>query len=266
MSNQKGIINIPVIIILLLISATGAVFVVLPNKQQTSLSKPQEQISTPVAEVALQTPLPTSLSKQTSLPIIAVTPSPSPRIDLNSKSNIKLESVSPNPAINNQQITLKGQNFGSSQGHVWFYNSSGSNSGGPSISKWTDTEIVTTVTFVRGGQFYLEVETSSGQRSNKLPFTVSAGQPYVENVSPATFKKGSTITITGTEFGSSTGKVNLNSSASYGNLLGYGVIGSWADTQIIFTVPPNLESKEYALEIVTSDNRKSSVKYFNVTD
>ncbi|MBI2597359.1 IPT/TIG domain-containing protein [Candidatus Daviesbacteria bacterium] len=122
------------------------------------------------------------------------------------------------------------------------------------------------MTFVRGGQFYLEVETADGQRSNRLPFTVVAGQPYIESISPSVFKKGSTITITGTEFGSSTGKVNFNSNSGYGNLLGYGIIGSWTDTQIIFTVPSSLESKEYALEIITSDGRKSSYKYFNVTD
>lgn len=78
--------------------------------------------------------------------------------------------------------------------------------------------------------------------------------------------KNSTITISGYDFGSETGKVNFNSSGGYGNILGYGIIGSWTDTQIIFTVPPNLESKEHAIEIVTLDNRKSSYKYFNVSD
>lgn len=268
---MKGFIAVPVIILFIVVSGIVGLYIIKSNQIQTQIHlNNQEQIATSSSKIETPSPSVTPSLKLSTPPIskptdfATPTPSPSPKVDLNSQSSIKLNSVSPNPAVNNQQIILNGQSFGSGQGHVLFYNSNGTNMGGPAISSWNDTTIVTTVAFVKGGQFYLEVETASGQKSNKIPFTVSAGQPYIADVSPTIFKKGSTVTITGTEFGSSKGMLYFYK--GYGNVMGYGIIGSWSDTQVIFTVPPTLGADEYGFQVVTSDNRISSYKYFNVVD
>lgn len=268
---MKGFISVPVIILFIVVSGIVGLYIIKSNQVQIPIhSVNQEQIATSSAKIEKPSPSVTPQLKPSALPIskptnfATSTPSPSPKVDLNSQSSIKLNSVSPNPALNNQQIILNGQSFGSGQGRVLFYLLDGTNIGGPSVSSWNDTTIVTTVAFVKGGNYYLDVETASGQKSNKIPFTVSAGQPYIADVSTTIFKKGSTVTITGTEFGFSKGMLYFYK--GYGNVMGYGIIGSWSDTQIIFTVPPTLGTDEYGFQIITSDNRISSYKYFNVVD
>lgn len=265
MIKQKGVINIPVIMIFLLVSGMVAIFITITSKPQKSSGKLQEQISSSSAEVIRESSRPTTSPKSSPTP--AVNTTPFPKIDPYNQSSLKLESVSPSTASINNELTIKGQKFDQNQGKLLIYaRESNLYSSLYEIEKWSDTEIIAKLKFVGGGQFYIKVETADGQRSNELALKVIGGQPYIASVSPTTFKKGSTITITGNDFGSSAGKVNFNSNSGYGNLLGYGVIGSWTDTQIIFTVPSSLEFKEYGLEVVTSDNRKSSYKYFNVVD
>lgn len=268
---MKGFIAVPVIILFIVISGIVGLYIIKSNQiqmpmhlvNQDQIATSSSKIETPSSSVTLS-PKPSALPISKPTNFITPTPSISPKIDLNPQSSIKLNSVSPNPAVNNQRIILNGQSFGSGQGRVLFYNSDGTNMGGPTISSWNDTTIVTTVAFVKGGQFYLEVETDSGQKSNKILFIVSAGQPYIASVSSTIFKKDSTVTITGTEFGSSKGMLYFYK--GYGNVMGYGIIGSWSDTQVIFTVPPTIGADEYGFQIVTSDNRISSYKYFNVVD
>lgn len=260
MSKEKGVINIPIVIIFLILSGAVTILITIPNRSQNSPTIPQEKVSSPSAETSNKTPKPTSTPT-------AYSNTPSPKINIDNQSTVKLESVSPNTASINSQLIIKGQRFGQVQGKFLLYaRESSLFSSLYEIEKWSDNEIITKLKFVSGGQFYIKVETADGKRSNELSLKVIGGQPYISIVTPTTFKKGSTINISGYDFGSSTGKVNFNSSSGAGNLLGYGVIGSWTDTQIIFTVPSNLESKEYAIEIVTSDNRKSSYKYFYIND
>ncbi len=270
---MKGFIAVPIVVLFIIVAGVVGLYIIKSDQVPTH-SVNQEQVATSSSKIETPPPSVTPSSKPSAFPIskptnfTSPTPTPttssSPKVDLNSQSNIKLNSVSPNPALNNQQIILKGESFGSGQGRVLFYFLDGTNIGGPTVSSWSDTTIITTVAFVKGGNYYLDVETASGQRSNKILFTVSAGQPYIASVSSTIFKKGSTITITGTEFGSSKGMLYFYK--GYGNVMGYGIIGSWSDTQVIFTVPPTLGADEYGFQIITSDNRISSYKYFNVVD
>lgn len=203
-------------------------------------------------------------------PVITAKPTPTPTkgLDLSGNSSVKLESITPSSAINNQSIVLRGYGFGPKPGYVIFYNSSGMASGSPSIDSWTDNEIHTKVYFVRGGQFYLAVRTAGGPESNKVAFTVSAGQPYISSINPyPNVSKSTQITISGAEFGSS-GSVDLYSAADYeANILkGQATINSWTDTEIKFMVPSSLDTKEYGLQIKTSDGRTSSYKYITVSN
>lgn len=64
--------NILLVIILLILSATVAIFITTPNRLPNSPSKPQEQISSPSAEVIKESPHPTVS------PELKPTPSPKP--------------------------------------------------------------------------------------------------------------------------------------------------------------------------------------------
>lgn len=266
--NQKGFSAVIILVIILFIIIAGGVYLKSQkdsnkgeNKNLEFASSSELKISTPSATIQ-----PSPTIKPTRTVLRTASPTPVSKIDLNLNSSVKLESAFPNPGKDGQQITLKGSNFGSAEGKVWFYSLSGVAEGGPTINKWSDTEVVFTLASFKSGQFYIEIEKADGQKSNKISFTESGGQPHIGSVSPTTFKKGSTITITGTEFGSSSGKLNFYKSQGAGNLMGYGIIGLWNDTQIVFTVPPTLENTEYGFQVITSDGRSSSYKYFNVID
>lgn len=213
----------------------------------------------------------------TTIPVKYATPTPtfypsptaSNTVNLNNGSSVKLESVSPSTGIQGQTIILRGEKFGSVQGKVWFYNPEGLSMGGPNIDSWNDNEIHTKVGFMLRGNrtFYLEVQTTDGTRSNKIPFTLTAGQPYIASMSPSTLTRNAQVTIQGTEFGSSQGSVRFYTAGSKSwdeTLSATGIITGWSDTSINFTVPSSLESKEYGFQIVTSDNRTTSASYFTI--
>lgn len=180
--------------------------------------------------------------------------------------SVKLESITPSSAANNQSITLKGTGFGNSQGNVIFYNSQGMVSGSPAIDSWNDTEIHTKVYFVKGGQFSLAVRKPNGEESNRVAFVVTAGQPYVgtingANIGPHVLKRNSQVTISGTEFGLS-GSITFEKSGSSITAS----VNSWSDTQIIFIVPAQTVNTSYDVYIKTSDGRSSSSKYVTISD
>lgn len=207
-------------------------------------------------------------TKTLTVPSIA----PQKTIDFNNESLVKLTTVSPSSAIQGQTIILKGEKFGSRFGQVWFYTPEGVNAGGPSIQKWSDTEIETRVGFMLRGtnrKFYLEVQTSDGTKSNKIPFTVTAGQPIIDNVSSSTLVKNSQVTLSGSEFGTTQGTLtfyNQGGNAWNESIAATATVVSWSDTNATFIVPGNLENKEYGFDLKTNDGRNTSAKFFKVSN
>jgi len=135
-----------------------------------------------------------------------------------------ISSISPTSGVPGTQVTINGTNFGSTQGsgQVWL----GSTYAG-SIVSWSATQIVATVAAnsVSGNA---QVQ-QSGVWGNQIAFTVTS--PSITSVSPSTARAGDSITINGTNFGSTqgTGKVWLGSKLA-------GSITSWSSTQIVATV------------------------------
>ncbi|GEM_PF-5891104 len=281
---MKGFIALPIIIVIIILftGSTAGTYVVLKNNSSNKTS-PSSSSTTTTSESSSSanvnpspTPSPTpspSTNKanyQTTTPSSNPTPntqiSPKPPVDLNENSPIRLESVSPSSGIQNQAITLRGKNFGPSTGKVLFYNSNGTSMGGPSIDNWTETEIRTTAGFMLKGPrtFYLEIETSAGAKSNKIPFYLSAGQPYVDYMSPVTLTRGTQHTFTGSEFGASPGSIRFFNEGGYPNPTATAQIHSWSDTNIAFTVPTSLDTKDYSIDVLASDGRTSSVHYYTI--
>lgn len=275
---MKGFIALPIIIIIIILSAGSAgTFFVLKNTSANKTTQTSTTESSPSANVdpsptpsPATTPSTNKTSYQTAKPSSNPTqntpPSPKPPVDLNENSSVKLESISPSSGIQNQAITLRGKNFGPSTGKVLFYNSNGTLMGGPTIDNWTETEIRTSIGFMLKGPrtFYLEVETGGGVKSNKIPFYLSAGQPYVDFMSPITLTRGAQHTFTGSELGGSPGSIRFYNEGGYPNPIATAQIHAWSDTSVTFTVPSSLDAKDYAIDVLTTDGRTSSIHYYTI--
>ncbi|MFH1453041.1 MAG: YCF48-related protein [Armatimonadota bacterium] len=121
-------------------------------------------------------------------------------------------------------VTINGTNFGGSQGTstVTFNGTTATN-----ITSWSGTQIQCTVPVnVTSGNVVVTVD---NQASNGSAFTINT--PSISGLNVDTGMVGGSVTITGTNFGSSQGTstVTFNSvSAS---------ITSWSNTQIVCTIP-----------------------------
>jgi hypothetical protein len=142
--------------------------------------------------------------------ITATLPTPAPTIS----------NISPNGAAIGSAVVISGTNFGSVQG-----NSTVTFNGIASIpSTWSATSITTQVP--AGATSGPVVVTVNGQASAGAAFTVLPG---IAALSPNSGVAGSSITITGSNFGATQGSVTFNGTA--------GAITSWADQTIVAKVP-----------------------------
>jgi hypothetical protein len=121
-------------------------------------------------------------------------------------------------------VTITGSNFGASQGSstVKFNGTTAA----PATS-WGPTSIQVSVP--SGATTGNVVVNVSGIPSNVAYFTVTSNSPSITNLTPASGPVGSTVTIAGTNFGSSPGYVNLNGKIA--------AISTWSATSIAATVP-----------------------------
>jgi hypothetical protein len=135
-----------------------------------------------------------------------------------------ITSISPTTARAGDSITITGTNFGATQGtgQVWL----GSKLAGSYVS-WSNTQIVATV--ASGATSGTAQVKQSGVWGNQVTITILT--PTITNVTPTTARAGDSITITGTNFGSTQG----SGSVWLGSKLA-GSYVSWSDTQIVATV------------------------------
>src|SRR5271166_2940023 len=137
-----------------------------------------------------------------------------------------ITSLSPTTGAVGASVTITGTNFGSTQGTstVKFNGTAVT-----TIGSWSATSIVATVP--TGATTGNVVVNASGVNSNGVSFTVVAA-PSITSLSPTTGAVGASVTITGTNFGSTqgTGTVSFNGTAVT-------TIGSWSATSIVATVP-----------------------------
>ncbi len=145
-----------------------------------------------------------------------------------------ISSISPATQTPGQAIIITGTTFGSSQG-------TGSGASYVQIGTvqvttgliWADTSITCTVPSGLGdGSQMVTVHTGIGGDSNGFTFTVASKKPTITKVSPATILRGQTLTITGTNFGTTQDPnyVQLGTEKITTGLV-------WADKSISCTVP-----------------------------
>jgi hypothetical protein len=166
--------------------------------------------------------------------------------------------VTPSTTAAGTSVTLTGQNFGSSQGSSYLTLAQGGTSWGApydgaklTITSWSDTSITFTLP-PSTGPFPLEPGSATitvsvaGQTSPAQTITVTgtvAPTPVISAVSPSTTTAGSSVTLTGQNFGSSQGSSYLTL-AQGGTSWGAPYDGAkltitnWSDTSITFALPP----------------------------
>jgi hypothetical protein len=170
-----------------------------------------------------------------------------------------ISSVSPSSTAAGTSVTLTGQNFGATQGDSYLTLAQGGTSWGApydgaklTITSWSDTAITFTLP-PDSGPFPLEpgnatiTVTVAGQTSSAQTITVTgtvAPAPVLSSVSPSSTTAGSSVTLTGQNFGSSQGSSYLTL-AQGGTSWGAPYDGatltitSWSDTAITVTLPPD---------------------------
>ncbi|OGE10559.1 hypothetical protein A3A60_02285 [Candidatus Curtissbacteria bacterium RIFCSPLOWO2_01_FULL_42_26] len=184
-------------------------------------------------------------------------------------SSVVLKSISPSSANIGIVITLSGSGFGPVKGEVIVYDQNEVNNRPATISTWTATMIKAKVPAVAGHRKYkIEVVTSSGLRSNRLEFEILGGLPFIFSIiAPGTADlpyPGGFIRITGEDFGSTIGSVNIHDSS--GKKVAQCIFlyfAVWTESKIDCGLPDNLKGgTQYGLQVITSDNRQSSFSYF----
>ena len=137
-----------------------------------------------------------------------------------------ISSLSPTSGAVGASVTVTGVNFGSTQGTstVKFNGTTAT-----TISNWSATSIVATVP--TGATTGNVVVTVGGNASNGISFTVVAA-PSVTSLSPTTGAVGASVTIAGSNFGSTQGTSTVKFNGTTATS-----ITSWSATSIVATVP-----------------------------
>src|SRR5207244_3088219 len=135
-----------------------------------------------------------------------------------------ITSLSPSSGPVGASLTISGANFGSTQGSstVTF------NGTLATVTSWSSTSIVASVP--SGATTGAVVVHASGVNSNGVSFTVLP-RPNISGLSPTSGAVGTSVTITGTNFGSTQGTstVTFNGTSATAT--------SWSATSIVATVP-----------------------------
>jgi RHS repeat-associated protein len=155
----------------------------------------------------------------------------------------RIDSVAPWGGIAGTAVTIKGAYFTANQTN----NTVSFNGVAASVSSWSDTQIAATVpSGVATGP--LQVSVNGVNANSGYPFYVP--NPVITSVTPPEAPPGGVVTITGSGFTPSTFDSYCNNYStapctSAGAVMVNGVANpvgwnSWSDTQITFTVPPNI--------------------------
>jgi len=133
-----------------------------------------------------------------------------------------ISSLSTSSGAAGTPVTIAGTHFGASQGTgtVTF------NGTTATVSNWSDVSISTAVP-VLATTGIVVVTAANGEASTGLSFTIPA--PIITNINPDFARVGTSVTVTGNNFGSQAGSLTFNGSAA--------IPTSWNNTQIVTTVP-----------------------------
>lgn len=160
-----------------------------------------------------------------------------------------ITSLSPGSGPIGSSVVISGTNFGATQG----WGSVTFNGTDATIASWSDTSISATVP-VGATSGSVVVTAFGGVSSAGVSFIVATPGPIISTLNPANGPVGTSVTISGTGFGSTQGLVSIGGASAS--------ITSWADTQIVVTVPDQAISNAV---IVTAQGVNSNQATFQIS-
>ncbi|MHC1703733.1 MAG: FISUMP domain-containing protein [Tenuifilaceae bacterium] len=165
-----------------------------------------------------------------------------------------ITSFTPSSGIAGSSVTITGTNFGATQGTstVKFGATTAT------VTGWSATQIVATVPSIAAGSYTLSVTTTAGTVNSSTQFTVTSTTPTITSFTPSSGLAGSSVTITGTNFGATQGTSTVKFGATTATAT------SWSATQIVATVP-SITAGNYTLSVTTSAGTVNSSIQFTVT-
>ena len=174
-----------------------------------------------------------------------------------------ISSISPSAAAPGAQITISGSNFGASQSllRLWIGTSPNFNNIlYPSISSWTDTQIVATIpSSASVGNQTVQIAAASGlSTSTATPNLTIVGPPaLISSIAPTSGTPGTPVTITGSNFGSTQGasSVTFNGVAAS--------VTSWSDTSISAAVPVGTSSGGVVVSVGAQESNSVAFTVLN---
>jgi hypothetical protein len=161
-----------------------------------------------------------------------------------------ISSLTPNSGPGGIPVTISGSNFGATQSTSTItFNGIASNP-----TSWSATSITAPVP--AGASTGKVVVTVGGRASNAVSFTVTAAGLSITGLNPTAGPVGTSVTITGTNFGASQGTstVTFNGTAA--------TVTSWSATSIVTTVPASATTGNV---VVTVGGQASNAVSFTVT-
>jgi len=137
----------------------------------------------------------------------------------------------------------------------------------PAYSLWSDTKIQCTVPDLVASTYQVSVviakendlypSTLVGTAENTIQVTgQSSSGPAIASISPLTVNAGGTVTIRGSLFGSVQGTGYVRFGMQDGGTI-QSAVTSWADTEVVCTVPPALAPGSVPVYMVTGAGKES---------
>ena len=156
--------------------------------------------------------------------------------------------LDPNSGLVDASVTIEGSNFGTTSGTVTF------NGTTASTTRWDSDEIQTSVpSGATSGP--VVVRTSGGQSSAGVTFTVTLPAPDISRLDPDSGLVDASVTIEGSNFGTSSGTVTFNGTTASTT--------SWGTDEIQTKVPSGATSGPVVVR--TSGGQSSAGVTFTVT-
>ena len=161
-----------------------------------------------------------------------------------------ITSLAPTSGAVGTSVTITGTSFGGTQGTstVTFNGTSAT------PNSWSDTSIVVPVP--AGATTGPVVVTVNGVASNGITFTVLQGTPTITSLSPTSGPVGTSVTITGTNFGATQGSSFVTVNGAFTSP------SSWSSTSIVVQVPSGTTTGPV---VVTVNNVASNGITFTVS-
>jgi len=154
-----------------------------------------------------------------------------------------ISTLSPASGVTGTPVTISGSNFGSTQGSSTVKFGDWLNSVSPvtaQVTSWSNTSIVAVVpTFLTGLSYFQVVVGSSKSNEESFPVT----NPLTYSLVPSAGVAGTSVTIWGTNFGSSQG----TSTVTFGGITAQ--VRSWNNYSIVVSVPTGVSSGNITVQV-----------------